>query len=356
MRLVRGTIVSVDTTEEGLSELTVKVDGGSTGKAVALSQLVGACSAGQRVLLNSTAVDLGLGTGGSHFVVAVERDQAVVLDEPSGGHIMKIRYTPLQCDVMAVEAPESMHHETMRDATSLAGMPVVCCGLHSQVPLVAAAVKAHRAGLRVVYCMTDEAALPFALSGIARASVRAGLLDATVSCGQAFGASYEAVNLHSGLLAARHVAGADVAIVAIGPGVVGTSTPLGHGGVAQGAAINAVSVLDGAPVACLRLSFADRRERHYGVSHHTVAALTKIALARSTVAVPALDVAQADVVDAALDGAGVWERHDRAQVATTVAPPMCGLEVTTMGRSIEEDPAFFAAAFAAGEVAARLAR
>jgi hypothetical protein len=266
---------------------------------------------------------------------------------------MKLRYTPLQVDVVSVESPESPAHEAMRSAEDLLGTPVVCCGLHSQVPLVAAAIKERAPTSRVVYCMTDGASLGLPLSEIVRSSADAGLVDATVSCGQAFGGDYEAVNLHSGLLAARYVAGADVVIAAIGPGVVGTATPFGHGGVAQGEAINAVAALNGTPVAVLRLSFADRRSRHRVVSHHSVCALTRVALAPALVAVPTLPAAQAEQVEAALAEQGVWRMHSRAlAVAPAPAPDLRGVEVLTMGRGQADDPAFFAAAFAAGAVAA----
>jgi hypothetical protein len=277
---------------------------------------------------------------------------------PSGGHIMKLRYTPMQRDVLAVESPESPHHDVMSQARALEGMPVVCCGLHSQVPLAAAAVKQCDPSLRIAYCMTDAASLALPLSDVVRSCVSAGLLDATVSCGQAFGGQLEAVNVHSGLLAAKHVAHADVAIVAIGPGVVGTATPFGHGGVAQGEAINAVAALGGTPIAALRVSFADERERHRVVSHHTLAALTSIALAPALVAIPALPPDLAGQVDARLESAGVWERHKPAHAATPHgdAPDLHGIAVTTMRRGPAEDPAFFSAAYAAGEIAARVAR
>jgi hypothetical protein len=326
-------------------------------EAVNYPQLAGVCIAGDRVLLNTTAVDLGLGTGGKHFVVArMGEGSGVALDTPSGGHVMKLRYTPLQTDVVSVESPESPSHAVMLTASGLGGMPVVCCGLHSQVPLVAAAIKSADPGCRVVYCMTDEASLPLPLSGVVRASAAAGLIDATISCGQSFGGDFEAVNLHSGMLAARHVAGADVAIVAIGPGVVGTSTAFGHGGVAQGEAINAVASLGGTPLPVLRLSFADARERHRVVSHHTLCALTQVALAPALVAVPALPTPQAEQVEAALDIAGVWTLHRRASVVPAASvPDLRGVEVRTMGRGPLDDPAFFAAGFATGAAAAVLA-
>lgn len=356
MRLVWATAGSLLTEDTGIQRFEVALDDGSAGVAIAYTTLVGKCSTGDRVLLNTTAVELALGTGGTHFVVARGAGEGVALDAASGGHIMKLRYTPLQHDVLAVESQESPHHAAMSEARSLDGQPVVCCGLHSQVPLVAAAIKHANPGSTVAYCMTDQAALAGPLSEVARAARENGLLDATITCGQAFGGDLEAVNLHSGLLAARHVCEADVTIAAIGPGVVGTATPFGHGGVFQGEYINAVAALGGRPVACLRVSFADARPRHQGVSHHTLAALTKVALASAFVPVPALPQEYSDAIDSTLESAGVWERHTRVQAqAGRVAPPsLRGIRVTTMGRDLAQDPGFFAAAFAAGEIASSM--
>ncbi|HET6497759.1 MAG TPA: DUF3866 family protein [Coriobacteriia bacterium] len=355
MRLVWATVTGAMGPDDGIQRLEVALDDGSTGRAAVYTALAGACAPGDRVLVNTTAVDLGLGTGGLHFVVARAADSGgVALDRSSGGHIMKLRYTPLQFDVRTVEEQTSEHHDIMRAAEDLGGMPVACCGLHSQAPLVAAAVKAHNDSLRVAYVMTDSAALPLALSEVVRAAREAGFIDATFSSGQAFGGQYEAVNLHSALLAARHVARADVAIVAIGPGVVGTATPFGHGGVAQGEAVNAVVALGGTPVTVLRLSFADTRPRHRCLSHHSTTALTRVALSASLVPVPRLPPEQAQLVEEALARSRVPARH-RLVPSPGATPDMRGVRVTTMGRAYEDDPAFFAAAFAAGEVCARVA-
>lgn len=355
MRLVWGSVRSVISSAEGMQLLGVDLDEGSAGNAINYPDLAGECSQGERVLLNTTAVDLGLGTGGRHFVVArAGEGQGVHLDAPAGGHVMKLRYSPLQRDVIAVESPESSYHEIMRRAEDLGGLPIVCCGLHSQVPLVAAAFKAVVPEGRVAYCMTDGAALLLQLSEIIRASKGVGLIDSTITCGQALGGDLEAVNLHSGLLAAKHVAEADVAIVAIGPGVVGTATPMGHGGIAQGEALNAVSVLGGLPIAALRMSFADQRERHRVISHHSIAALTKIALVSATVPVPKLAENLAEQVARVLAESGITERHRCVvpDASCSESPSLRGVRVTTMGRGPEEDPEFFQAAFAAGYAAA----
>jgi hypothetical protein len=358
MRVVWGTVIAVMEERPGLQRLEVACDDDGACKAVCYPPLTGRALAGDRVLLNTTAVDLRLGTGGAHMVTAIEHvgepARGVVLDDPSGGHIMKLRYSPSQLDVMAVEAPESPHHHVMAEAMSLDGTPVVCCGLHSQMPLVAAAAKFARPDARVAYVMTDQAALPFALSDIAEKAIEHGLVDVTISAGQAFGAQIEAVTLHSAVLAAVHVARADLIIVAAGPGIVGTATPFGHAGVAQGEAINAVAALDGVAVACLRLSFADTRPRHHGVSHHSLRALDSVALAPAIVAMPVLSAERAATVEEALETAEVFELHERAYVEFDLAEAIdaVGFEVRTMGRTVADDPAFFAAAFAAGYVGA----
>lgn len=357
MRLVWGTLVEVDAPASGAQRMTVLLDGESEPtRAIAYPSLAGECFSGNRVLCNTTAVDLALGTGGEHFVVARAGDgTGVALEDPAPGHIMKLRYTPLQREITAVEEPASGHHEVMAEARSLDGIPVVCCGLHSQVSLVAAALKDADPALRVVYVMTDEAALPLAVSRLVPKLLDAGLIDGTVTVGQAFGGQLEAVNLYSGLLAARHVLQADVVIVAIGPGMPGTATPFGHSGIAQGQALNAAYSLGGVPIAVLRLSFADERPRHVPVSHQTLTALGVVTLASAIVAVPKLDGPQQAALDAALDAARIWPLHERRMVSKQTLPDMRGVETRTMGRTFADDPAFFLAAVAAGRVAADLA-
>jgi hypothetical protein len=357
VRTAWASVVSIESERPGLQRLRVEIAGEVTSPAICYTELTGACLPGDAVLINTTSVDLGLGTGGTHFVIARVAAGAALeglaLDAPSGGHVMKLRYTPLQRDVLSVESPESPYHDLLADADDVAGMPVVCCGLHSQVPLVAAAIKQLRPAARVAYCMTDQAALPLALSELVPACAAAGLIDVTVTCGQAFGGDMEAVTLHSGLVAARLVAAADVAVVAIGPGVVGTGSVLGHGGIAQGEALNAAAAVGGRPIAALRVSFADARERHRGVSHHTLTALTRIALAPCAVAVPRLAADQLGRVERDLESGGVWRRHQRVDAAADL-PDTRGVASRSMGRTPEDDPAFFAAAAAAGVVAVEM--
>jgi hypothetical protein len=320
--------------------------------AINYLDLAATCFIDDTVLINVTGLDLDLGTGGFAFVVPTK---AQVKPDKTGGHIIKLRYTPLQREYCTVEEQNSPYHDALKTADSLQAMPVVCCELHSQVPLVAAAIKHIVPNSKVAYCMTDQAALPLALSDIIRASLSTGLVDSTITCGQAFGGEYESVNTYSGLLAAKYVANSDVAIVAIGPGTPGSATVFGHGGVAQGEALNAVNVLNGQAIAVLRLSFADKRSRHYGLSHHTLAVLSKICLSRVDVAVPD-DIAanQMEMLNSAIQNSKIMTKHNFIRLNSQTAKiDMRGLEVTTMGRSRKQDPAFFSAAYAAGILAAK---
>ncbi|WP_407659750.1 DUF3866 family protein, partial [Kineococcus indalonis] len=196
---------------------------GAVVRALAYTALVGRPAPGERVLLNTAALARGLGTGGYAMVVALP--EALPPDPPAGpGHLVKARYTPLQAMVLGVDEQESAHHDLLAGADDLAGTPVVVADLHSAVPAVVAGVRAGAPGARVAYVMTDGGALPAAFSRAVAGLRAAGWLDACVSTGQSFGGDLEAATVHSGLLAARLVAGADVVVVAQGPGNLGTGS------------------------------------------------------------------------------------------------------------------------------------
>lgn len=351
VRLRRAFVVRIRSERVGAAELDVDVEGGSA-VAVAFTDLVGPVQVGDEVLLNTTALALGLGTGGFHLVVAVS--ERASSDLTHDGRVVKARYTPLQAVVRSVE-------ETNRDALEgsggLAGTPVVCAPLHSMVAPLAAGAKA--AGARsVAYVMTDGAALPGTLSNLVPALRDAGLLDVFVTCGQAFGGELEAVTLWTGLLAAVHVANADVVVVADGPGNLGTETTWGVSALSSGHALNAADTLGGRAVAALRISFADERERHRGVSHHSLTILRDVCKIVAHVAVPVLDGAERDAVWDALRGERLEERHQLIEVDGGPALETLGgsgVAAESMGRAVPDDPPFFLAAGAAGVLAARLA-
>ncbi|HHW13873.1 MAG TPA: DUF3866 family protein, partial [Firmicutes bacterium] len=334
---------------------------GEERKAVAYPDLTGPVAAGDRVTLNTTATALGLGSGGFDFVVAADGERSQ--DPPAPGHLMKLRYTPLQVKVLSVEEEASPYRAEFEACASLAGTPVVVGTLHSQLAPVCLAIR-HFAGegCRVVYVMTDGAALPLAWSETVDRLKREGLLAATVTVGNAFGGDFEAVNKFSGLLAAKAAAVADVIAVAMGPGIVGTGTLWGHTGLEQGEWINAVHILGGTAIAVPRVSFADPRERHRGVSHHFLTALTKVALAPALVPVAVAEGAGEMEVAGTLEAAFAQPgcaRHSVKRVEASFLPHLLegkAWAAQTMGRGYAEDPAPFLAAAAAGRLAAELWR
>ena len=346
----------------------VTVDGAPV-RALAYPALTGSPRPGDRVLLNVTALEAGLGTGGYALVVALP--DRLPADPVLSGHIVKSRYTPLQVMTESADEQGSRYHDLLESADCLDGMPVVVADLHSALPAILAGLFSAAAAQgtgeknspplsaqrlpRVAYVMTDGGALPAWFSRTIAGLRAADWLAATVTTGQSFGGDLEAVTVHSGLLTARHAVGADVAVVTQGPGNLGTGTKWGYSGVAAGEAVNAASALAGRPVASLRISFADPRERHQGVSHHNLTAYGQVALARADVVIPALAEPQAARV--ASEVAPLATRH------TLVTVPVDGLAaalrrspvpLSTMGRSLDEDFEYFLAAAAAGRHAASL--
>jgi len=345
-----GTVLRLLEQRRGLQRVAVDLGDGPE-RAYVLTQLTGPVAVGDRVVVNTTAVELGLGTGGWHVVhwnLAREEWR-----EPGPGHVLKARYTSLQADVGSTEE----HEAVLVDYATIDGMPVVAAGLHSQVPAVAAAFKDASPAARLTYVMTDGAGLPLALSDLVAALTARSLIDATITCGQAFGGDYEAVSIHSALAIARRVAGADAVVVAMGPGVTGTGTRLGFSAIEVAPVLDAAAALGGRPIACLRASFADPRPRHQGLSHHSATALGLACRSRVTIPFPLVGGPEEDRLRSDITGAGLDARHD----VITLKPPDVlglfdhhGLSVTSMGRPAAADPVLFACGAAAGVVASEL--
>ncbi len=332
-------------------ELDVTTDEGNL-RALAYPELTGRPEPGDRVLLNTSALALSLGTGGYALVVA--QPDRLPTDPAGPGHLVKARYTPLQATVLGADEQGSPHHEVLRAADDIGGVPVVIADLHSALPAVLAGLRASRP-VAAGYVMLDGGALPAWFSRTVAGLRAAGWLRGTVSTGQAFGGDLETVTVHTGLLAARHVLGAEVIVVTQGPGNLGTGTRWGFSGVACGEAVNAAAVLGGRPVAALRISEADPRERHRGVSHHSLTSYGRVALASADVVLPALPGAFGAQV--ATQAAVLAARHQLVTVGVAgLAEALrgCPVPLSSMGRGLDQDMAYFLAAAAAGRHAAAL--
>jgi hypothetical protein len=325
LSLRRGRVSAIHQREEGLVRL--EVDGTP---CVAYPRLTGPVALGDEVVVNVQAGRLELGSGGFD-VLHVNLTRGLELPTVEGAHVMKLPYTSLQAALPHAE-------ETGGLADTLGGMPVVCCTLHSQVAPVCAGLGDD---LRIAYVQVAGGALPVSLSDSVRALRARGLVEVTVAAGACHDAEVECVNVYSAL-AWTAWQGVDAVVCSVGPGIVGTGSFLGHGAVAAAEAANAASALEGSPVLVARVSEGDERERHRGVSHHTRAAF-ELSLGDVAVAWPrGLDAPD-------------W-LNAREEVDVDDWREACdGLPLTHMGRGPDDDPWFFAAAFAAGRLAQTLA-
>jgi Protein of unknown function (DUF3866) len=348
----KGRVTEVLEVQSDLVRAQVDADGQHI-EVAAFPSMVGPIEPGDMLVVNTTGLDLELGTGGAGFVLW--NLDGKVLPQRSEGHIVKLRYTPWQTEVAAVEAPESPHHDKLVHADSLEGMPVVVCTLHSQMAAAVAGIKATRPRARVGYLMTDGAALPLAWSRVVRALEQAGLLEVTCTAGHAFGGDLEAVNVFSGLVALRHVAGVEAAVVAMGPGGVGTGTALGFTGMEQGQVLDAVTALGGRAIAGLRISFADQRARHRGVSHHSLTALRVAAREPTVIVLPRLPAERLEELRGMLVSEGLDRRHEVIEADGGPGIELLRarrIELRSMGRSFDDVRELFLAGAAAGAVAA----
>lgn len=345
---------------EGHASLDRPVAGHSSVRVLAYPAVTGPLAVGDVVWVTVTSLALDLGTGGYALVAS---PSAAPPDPTGPGHLVKSRYSPLQVAVQGADEQGSPHHSTLAGDVSLDGLPVVVADLHSALPAVVAGVLDTRPAARIVYVMTDGGALPMAFSRTVPALGKR--LSGTVTCGQAFGGEIECVSLHSALQASAVVLGADVVVVSQGAGNLGTGTTWGFSGVAAGDAVNAVSVLGGRPIGALRLSDADPRPRHQGVSHHSLTAFGRVALRSADLVVPAgLPAPLASLVSSQL--APLEPLHRVVSVPVDGLPAAlaaldadlrpAGASLSTMGRGVDADTWYFLAAAAAGRHAASLLR
>ncbi|MEF3301892.1 DUF3866 family protein [Paenibacillus sp. GYB003] len=363
----KGTVVGIVEEGEAVQRIELMEEDGGKRAAIHYTDERPRLRVGDRVTVNVTADRLGLGGAQSivHDVWRAEGDDGLGVSggirraSPGRpGHIVKLRFTPEQRAVLAVEEEASPHHASFAQPGTLQGMPVLIGELHSMLPIAAAWIRGENPASRVTYIMTDGGALPLAFSKHAAELRSGGWLTGTVTYGHAYGGDLEAVNKYTALLAARHVQRAHIAIAVMGPGIVGTGTPLGHTATEMAELVHAVHALAGVPIVIPRISFADRRERHRGVSHHLLETMGKLTLACAIIPLPdGLGDENERLVREQLASSGCADRHEIVRVAgVTQAEAELRLSayplpVTTMGRGLRDDPAYYTAVCAAAHFA-----
>ncbi len=343
LALRRGVVVSAE-------PLLVEVSG-ERRRAWADTALLGEMREGDEVVVNVAALDLGLGSGGFD-VVHVNLTRGLEGGPAGAEHVIKLNYTSLQHPVEPVER-ELRRLNRPRDgkgATSpLAdSIPVLVLPLHGHLAPAAWAAAQARPGLRVGYVQTGGGALPGSLSRDVALLRERGLLCGHVTAAPAYGGEHEALSTAGALDAAASELGWEAVIAGPGPGIIGSDTTLGHGGMAALDSAHAALALGLPTLISPRLSSGDPRERHRGVSHHTLTVLQML-LAPVEVAVPAGEPEIAAIL-------GNAASHRLAEAPVDLAAyAAAGLPTTTMGRTLDEDRLFFAAPLAAGTALAAAA-
>ena len=345
LRLRRGTVTAAEPVEPW-QRLTVSV-AGEERPACADTALVGPCRAGDEVVVNCEALDLQLGSGGFD-VVHVNLTRGLDGRGMPGAHVMKLNYTSLQHAVIPAEG---------RELQIPLARPVGVFQLHGQLAPVAWALSQARPNARVGYVQSAGGALPGGMSDTVRQLLNRGLLAGHTTAGPAFGGGQEAITTagarQDGLAAAQW----DVALVGPGPGILGSGSALGHGGIVALDSAHAALALGCPTLLTARMSSGDPRERHRGLSHHTRTVL-ELLLKPVTLAVPpgVRVFSEMDGIGPALDAART-RGHAVVEADVDVEGYRAsGLPTRTMGRTLDEDRLFFAAALAAGGVLAEMTR
>lgn len=343
LKLRLGTVVAAE-------PLTVEV-AGERRAAWADPASVGEVREGDQVVVNTNAVDLGLGSGGFD-VVHVNLTRGLEAQGAEAVHVMKLNYTSLQHPVEPVEP------ELDTDDAPARTIPVLVFHLHGQLsPILWAAA---REGVRIGYLQTLGGALPGTLSRDVAELRERDLLAAHVTAGPAYGGEREAITAAGGIDAAARLLGWDACVAGPGPGILGSASRLGHGGLAALDTLHAALALGMPTLLAPRLSSSDPRARHRGLSHHSRTVL-ELVLAPVRVPVPEIETEGWPLLGSdAPEGGSRQEaledlievtkgKHDLAVETVDLAGyASSGLPARTMGRDLDEDPLFFAASLAAG--------
>jgi hypothetical protein len=345
-------------------ELTADDSPSEPRPAIADVTLVGRAEVGDEVIVNVQALDLGLGSGGFD-VVHVNLTRGLDGGGAQEGNVMKLNYTSLQHTVQPVD------DERMQIPL---GRAVAVLALHGQLAAVAWAFAQSTPGARLGYVQTGGGALPGGHSRTVRMLRERGLLAGHLTAGAAFGGEGEAVSTAGAIHHGLRTLGWEAVVCGPGPGIVGSSSALGHGGMAALDSAHVALALGCPTLLVARMSSGDGRTRHRGISHHTLTVLDLL-LEPVTVALPAgmRSPVGADLragLGAVFAGSMPSRpglvldverpvritRHDWRRAAVDLpAYAASGLPAETMGRGLAQDPLFFGAALAGGAALAELA-
>ncbi len=390
----QGEVVEIIKEHKKITFFWMKILGKEKCKAVNYNNITGLIKIGDQVVVNTTAVELGLGTGGYHFVVLNlryldksrdklksestqkknsdsidkdERDKSSLIKNDivgtdklnknynkkindnriyedshqsrNSGHIMKMRYTPFQIKTLCAEEQMSPYHDVINEFESLNELPVILIPLHSLLAPLSITYKTLFPDKKIVYIMSEGGSLALDFSNLVRKLVSEGYIDNTITFGNAFGGDYESVNIFSALAVASELLKADLIIVGMGPGIVGTSTKYGFSGVENAFIEKAVRILKGKSIVVPRVSFADTRKRHFGISHHSITLLSELITDSIEIALPKNDYLENQINKGNLFSRHNFEFYSIDEVERILEES--GFNYNSMGRNLKDDPLFF---------------
>ncbi|GAC1434798.1 MAG: hypothetical protein NVSMB51_02870 [Solirubrobacteraceae bacterium] len=321
--LRRGTVREAGPGDAAEQQLLVELAEGSH-RAVCDTALLGRCAVGDAVIVNTQARQLGLGSGGFD-IVHVNLTRGLAGEGVAGAHVMKLNYSSLQHAVLPVDgAPRQV-----------LGCRVAVLALHGQLAPLAWAF-----GGSLGYVQTAGGALPGSHSRVVAELLDRDMLAGHITAGPAYGGALESVTTAGALAYGFAELGWEAAVCGPGPGIIGSNSALGHGGMAALDSAHTALALGARALLVPRMSSADPRPRHQGFSHHTRTVL-ELVLAPLAVGLP-----EGEPVPA-------WgARHDWRIAGDDLAGYReAGLPTLAMGR---EDELFLRAALASGAVLARL--
>jgi Protein of unknown function (DUF3866) len=394
LKLRRATVLQAGPADGPEQDLTISL-AGERRPAIADVGLVGASVQGDDVVVNVQARDLGLGSGGFD-IVHVNLTRGLSGGGVDGAHVMKLNYTSLQHAVLPVEdvlpaEPDGVDSATTSRASGGQTLwspddraeeltapaferPVAVLALHGQLAAVAWAFAQARPGARLGFVQTTGGALPGGHSRTVRMLRERELLAGHITAGAAYGGEGEAISTAGALFHGLRTLGWDAAVCGAGPGIVGSSSSFGHGGMSALDSAHTAIALGASTLLVARMSSADERPRHRGLSHHTLTVLDLL-LEPVTVALPAgiRSPAGAELrarlgsvfgssnekvkpqLELDVDRPARMTRHDWRRAPVDMPAYLAsGLPAKTMGRVLVEDPLFFGAALAGGTVLGEL--
>lgn len=347
---LKGIVTKIILSNEGITIAEVKIekntfDSDQKTLAINYDDMIGPVQIGDIVIINNTAKILNLGTGGYDFIVSnLSNNNFFNIKD---GHIMKLRYTPLQINVLSIEEQTSKYHSFFDKFKSLNNFPVIIGELHSMVAPTALVLKQLCPNIKITYIMTDSASLPIKFSNTVNQLKKEKIISNTITIGNAFGGDYEAVNIYTALIAAKEAIESDIAIVAMGPGIVGTGTKYGFSGIDQANIIDAVNKLGGKAILIPRISFNDKRERHLGLSHHTKTVL-ELANSPCILCFPQMGKEKTEYIKKQISS--IESKNEIFFIDSSVTEKSIknfNFKITTMGRDYNKEKEFFDACGAA---------